>query len=237
MKTLLTLNAILLFFIAAHAQSDSTKTFWIKGQVGVNATGFIKQFVVMNNQALGQTSPFDFNAKAFLGWNRFPSFLIGPRMGFGYRAIHTYSNNEQQNNERSDDNTTRSVRVGLELQQIISKRWVVYYGFDYINAKTEISTVSVSQIFNPVPPFEPVNVRTEIISNSKTTGFGPVLGIQFNVNRHLCLGTETTFYYQQTRGGDKTVSDNPNNNTPETFFDTRTNNIQLPFFINCNIVF
>lgn len=237
MKTLLTVNAILLFFIASHAQTDSSKTFWFKGQVGVNATGFLKQFVVMNNTAVGQTSPFDFNAKAFVGWNRHPNLLLGPRLGFGYRSTHTYSNNEQQNNERSDDALSRSVRVGLELQQIISKRWVVYYGFDYINMRSSTSTVSISQIFNPNPPFDPINVRTEIITTSKTTGFGPVLGVQFNVNRHLCLGTETSFYYQQTRGGDKTISDNPNNTTPETFTDSRSNSIQLPFFINCNIVF
>lgn len=237
MKTLLTFNALFLFFLVSHAQTDSSKTFYVKGQIGVNATGFLKQFVVLNNATVGQTSPYDFNAKAFIGWNRYPHLLLGPRVGFGYRSTHDYSNNEQQNNERSDDFSSRSLRVGLELQQIISKRWVVYYGFDYINGRSESSTVSVSQVFNPNPPFDPLNVRTQILSNSKTTGFGPVLGIQFNINRHLCLGTETSFYYQQTRGGDKTISDNPNNTTPETFNDSRTNSIQLPFFINCNIVF
>lgn len=215
----------------------NNKTLRFKGQIGINATDFIKQFIVLNNAAVTAASPYDFNAKAFIGWSRFPSLLIGPRIGFGYRFSHQYSNNEQQNNERSTDSKSRSARVGLELQQAVSKRWVVYYGIDYINSSSSTSTVTVSSVFNPNPPFGQMAVRTDVTTNNKTTGFGPVLGIQFNLNKHICLGTEASFYYQQSKGGDKIESSNPNNTIPETFNDATNTAIRPPFFINCNIVF
>jgi hypothetical protein len=116
MKNSLCILSFLICSIAASAQSNepetnTDKTIRFKGQIGINATEFIKQFVVLNNATVTTVSPYDFNAKGFIGWNRFPSLLIGPRIGFGYRSNHQYSNTEQQNNERSTDTKSRAARV------------------------------------------------------------------------------------------------------------------------------
>jgi hypothetical protein len=241
MKKFVILLSLVSSLTGAKAQNDSLfreRSFRFQGQVGINATEFIKQFLVLNNSPVSQVSPFAFNAKFLTGWEVFPSLLIGPRVGVGYSQTHEYSNTDQQDNERSSDDKSRSARFGIELQQQIAKRWIVYYGVDYVNATTTNSTVTTSNGFNPTPPFEPIKIRTEIIDNSKTTGFGPVLGVQFNINRWICLGTETSFYTLTSKGGTKTISTNPNNNnTPETFTDSKSTQFQLPFFINCNIVF
>ncbi len=239
MKNLLTLFAFMAFFLSVSAQPDTLfrdKRLRFQGQIGFDASGFLKQFVVLNSTT-APTSPINFNAKFLTGWNRFPSLLIGPRLGFGYSNTHSYSNNENQNNERSDDSKSRTARIGLEVQQLISKRWIVYYGVDYINGTSSTSTVSTSSIFNPNPPPSILNVRTEITTNEKTFGYGPVLGLQFNINKWMCLGTETAFYSTQTKGGSKTTSSNPNNTVPETFTDSKTTQFTLPFFVNLNIVF
>ncbi len=239
MKKILSLSALLCLFIGVSAQPDSLfhgNTLRFQGQIGFDASSFLKQFVVLNSTT-APVSPFSFNGKFLTGWNQFPSLLIGPRVGFGYSTTHNYSNTEQQNNERSDDSKTRSARVGLEVQQLISKRWIVYYGLDYINETSSTSTVSTSPSFNPNPPFEPITVRTEIASNEKTFGYGPVLGLQFNINKWICLGTETAFYTTQTKGGSKTTSSNPNNTVPETFTDSKSTQFILPFFVNLNVVF
>lgn len=239
MKKTITLSLMLCASLFLTAQNDSlfkSRTFRVQGQIGVNITTFVKQFLVLNNTAVTQTSPFDVNGKLLVGIKYAPSLMIGPRVGFGYSTSHNYSNNDLQNNERSSDNNSRSVRLGLELQQRLSKRWVLYYGADYINSTSSTSTVTTSIISTNTPPFTS-SVRTEIQSSGKSTGGGPILGVQFNLNRWVCLGTETSFYYIQSKGGSKTSSSNPNNTIPETFTDSKSTQFLLPFFINCNIVF
>jgi opacity protein-like surface antigen len=241
MKKTLLLAALLnicLLNVRAQTESEEPDHFLrFKGQLGFDATGFLKQFVVLNNNATPVTNPFAYNAKFLIGFNPYPKLSIGPRIGFGYVTSHEYSNNENQSNERSDDSKDRSTRIGLELQQLVSKRWTVYYGFDYINNVSSSSTVTTSMVFNPNPPFGTTNARTESITSNKSFGYGPILGIQFNINKWMCLGTETAFYSVQSKGGTKVTSTNPNNTTPETFTDAKNTQMILPFFINFNIVF
>lgn len=239
MKKILSLSFMLCACLFLSAQTDSLfkgRTVRFQGQIGINATNFIKQFIVLNNSTQSQLSPFDVNGKFLVGLKYTPSLLIGPRVGFGYSTNHNYSNNEQQNNERSTDNNSRSLRIGLELQQRISKRWTIYYGIDYINNKSSASTITTTSSTTGFPAVT-TTTRTQIASASKSTGGGPILGFQFHLNRWVCLGTETSFYYTQTISGQKISSSNPNNTVPETFADARTTQIILPFFINCNIVF
>lgn len=235
MKKLLLLTAFWLTVAFAHAQTETEdvfkgKSIRFQGQIGFDASSFLKQFVVPNDAAVNQVNPFTFNGKFLMGFSAFPALLIGPRLGLGYATSHEYSNNSDQNNERSDDSKIRSARIGLELQHLISKHWIVYYGLDYLNETATFSTVTTSQF--PTP-----NTRTEIISNNKTFGFGPVVGVQFNINKWICLSTEMAFYSVQTKGGSKLISSNPNNKTPETFTDSKTTQIVPPFFVNFNIVF
>lgn len=239
MKKTLSLTCMLCACLFLSAQTDSLfngKTVRFQGQIGINATSFLKQFLVFNSLAIPQTSPFDVNGKFLVGLKYSPSLLIGPRIGFGYTDTHSFQDNEQQTNERSSDDKSRAVRIGLELQHIISKRWIVYYGIDYINTTASTSTISTFTSSNGFPPVATIT-RTEIVSNNKTTGGGPILGVQFNLNRWVCLGTETSFYYTQSTAGSKTTSSNPNNTSPEIFANARSTSIMLPFFINCNIVF
>lgn len=234
MKKLLALTAFCISLYTVHAQSADVfgdKQVRFQGQVGFDATAFLKQFVVLNNTAPTAVSPFNFNAKFLTGLRSHPALLLGPRVGVGYAYTHNYSNNEDQNNERSDDSKTKGVRFGIELQQILSHRWVLYYGLDYINQNSDESTVTTSTIFGGQ------SVRTEIVSKDKTTGYGPVMGVQFNINKWICLSTEAAFYSLQSKGGTKIISSNQNANNPETFSDSKNTQFVLPFFVNFNIVF
>lgn len=235
MKKLLSLTALCLCLWHVQAQTADTfgdKSFRFQGQIGFDATAFLKQFVVLNNTAPTGVSPFNFNAKFLMGIKTHPKLLFGPRLGFGYTNIHNYSNNETQSNERSDDTKQKAIRIGFELQQILSHRWVLYYGLDYINQNTVLSTVTTSS-----GGFGGQSIRSEITTRDKGTGYGPVLGVQFNINKWLCLGTETAFYTIQSKGGTKITSSNTNNTIPETFTDSKSAQFVLPFFVNFNIVF
>jgi hypothetical protein len=233
MKTILTLLTlgITSWYVQAQSVEDfGDKNIRFQGQIGFDATTFLKQFVVLNNTAPATVSPFNFNGKFLMGKRSHPALLFGPRVGVGYASTHEYSNNEDQSNERSDDSKTKALRVGLELQHRLSWRWSLYYGIDYLNQNSNQATVTTSSGF-------PGSVRTEIVTNDKTTGFGPIMGVQFNINKWMCLGTEMAFYSLNSKGGTKITSSNPNNTTPETFTDSKNTQIVLPFFVNFNIVF
>jgi hypothetical protein len=230
-------TAVLLFLCFSclvFSQTDSSfrdKKTRFHFQAGINATEFLKQFVVFNNNTLPTTSPFDFNLKALAGFSSTPSLLVGPRFGYGYRNTHTYTNNSQQDNERSDDDRSRSLRIGLELQHIVSRRLVLLFGIDYINSISRQSTVTSF----PNPPFG--TGRSEIVTSNKSFGYGPVIGVQFNINRRINLNTEASFYMLESRGGTRSTSSNPNNVVNEVFTDSRSESITLPLFINCNFMF
>lgn len=240
MKKLLITSCFLLAGFIAFSQTDTLfrkRSFRIQGQVGINATTFIKNFLVLNSNIIQQVSPYAVNAKALVGFRFAPSFLIGPRFGMGYVENVSSSNNEAQDNERGDKARSRNYRGGLEVQQIISKRFTLIYGADYLYGTNLISTVTTSLRASPNPPFTPIPTRTENLNSSKTTGIGGVIGIQFTVNRHLVLSTEAAFIKEETRGSSETISDNPNNTIRPNFTHNKNTQISLPFFINCNFVF
>jgi hypothetical protein len=235
MKKLLLLSTLCFSLIKMNAQTAEAfgdKSHRFQAQIGFDATSFLKQFVVLNNSSTPQTSPFNFNAKFLAGLRTHPALLIGPRLGIGFASSHNYSNNSDQTSERSDDSKNKSMRIGIELQQLISKHWTVYYGLDYINQTATNTTVTTF-----TSGFNGQNIRTETIANDKRFGYGPVLGVQFNINKWLCLNTEMAFYSLQGKGGVQTTSSNPQNTTPETFTDSKQTQIILPFFVNFNIVF
>lgn len=232
---LLTAFCLMVSVSQAQVQNDPEELFKGKsirfqGQIGFDATNFLKQFVVPNDAATPATSPFNFNGKFLMGFASHPALLFGPRLGVGYVSTHNYSNNADQNNERSDDSKMRAARIGLEVQHLIAKRWALYYGLDYINQTLSFSTVTTSSF--PTP-----GTRTEVVSSDKSFGYGPIMGVQFNINKWICIGTETAFYSIQSKGGTKITSSNTNNTTPETFTDSKSTQIILPFFVNFNIVF
>jgi hypothetical protein len=238
------LKLITLCFIAFNfvvvAQPDTlyqNKSFRIQGQVGINATDFIKNFIVLNSSTVNNVSPYAVNAKVLSGFRFAPAFLIGPRFGMGYVDDVSSSNNEAQDNERSDNLRQRNFRGGLEIQQLISKRFTLLYGVDYVYGTVFQSTVSTFLQPSPTFPFEPTKIRSESTVESKTTGGGLVLGVQFAINRYLVLSTETAFLRQETRSSNQTVSDNPNNTIRPIYGYAKNTRIALPFFINCNFVF
>lgn len=229
--------SLLLFFLTgslAYAQPDTlfrNRTMRFQVQAGINATEFIKQFVVFNSNTLPSLSPYDFNLKLMTGIRQAPRLLAGPRLGYGYRNTYTHSNNDRQDNERSDEDHSRSLRAGIELQHIIGRRLVLFYGIDYINNRSEQITVTSF----PLPAGG--TGRSEIITSNRTYGYGPLIGVQFNINRWINLHTETSFYLLESRGGTRSFSSNPNNFTSETFTRSRSRSITLPLFINCNLMF
>jgi hypothetical protein len=185
---LLILLPILVSAQLNDSSSQNIKRF--QHQVGINATSFLLQFLSFNNSNIN--NPQQFFTPASVDYKFFKNkpggnSRIGGRFGLGF----TQSN--QSENPSSDFTTKQKVsnlsaRAGVEIQQKIITRWTVYYGLDLIyqtNDREVSTTFSNGQEF----------FSTTTMENNTGSGAGPVLGVQFNINKKLSLSTETALYY------------------------------------------
>ncbi len=116
-------------------------------------------------------------------------------------------------------------RVGVEFQYILTKRWNLYAGLDYIYGKTVVNSSSTFTNFNNQVFF------SETKDYRERTGFGPVVGIQFNISERLALGTELSMYtITETMTRRSTNSSSPNSD--QVMYSSSKNTlVQVPSFI------
>jgi hypothetical protein len=217
----------LCFFIPAlvHAQTDNT-TRKFQYQAGFDATNFIKQFISMNDIFTGTQNPYAFSAKA-LKYCSDRTVLNGIRLGFGYQSS-SQVNNPDSSMESSFSFNTTSARLGYERQYLISKNWLFYLGADLMYASSANKT---EQHFQQVPGGDIFKITSA--GKSASFGAGPVLGMQFDINKRLCLSTEASFTVQKSTARFKTESTAPNAvNNPESKSIFHSTSFILPSFIN-----
>lgn len=242
MKQILSFIILISLNSAISAQNDSLfkgNNVRFEGQVGLNMTGFIKSFIVLNTTAIPaqQLRPADFNAKLLLGIKTLPKFLYGIRFGTSYQTNESGSADEGGNTSRTDKDQIRNYRIGLEVQRSLSKRISIYAGLDYIHNMSNQKTVTTFLGNSPTPPFNPIKITTTTEQKDKITGFGPVFGLQFHLHKNLLLGTEASLYKTDGKGGTQTRSDNPNSVPQINYTSSKSNSIVLPLFVNLNFVF
>ncbi len=241
-----TATFILLFIIGSlDLCSQTTKPdsgFQVQNQVGIDATNFIKTFISLSTTAPAVTENvpvFMLNYKCL-----FSNFILPSNVKYGLRIGANYTNTKKDvSTETTFDNSTSTNlawRAGIELQQQINKHWIFYYGIDYLNAhitderKTKINEFSSSN---------PVYVTSSTTNSTKLNGFGPIIGIQFNLNKYLCLSTETSLYFISGSSTQETtqVSSDPSRisvtNQPPSETTIKQSTIALPAFINFSFMF
>ena len=225
---------ILLFSSSVFAQSNEPLTISKKPyqiQAGINVIAFVRQFVnfsgANNNLA---TSPYSINVKAFKQLAQ-KDALIGIRLGSGY--VNTNSSTENPTNSNSNFIETLDLRVGIEYQKMITKKWIGYVGFDYISQKG--TNNSVSRFINTGG-----NPTENVTSNNRTTlmdGAGFVFGMQFNFSKRIALATEATYYYSDNWSKTTNFSTNGNNNQPPSITKLTNTSLILPNLLNFTVLF
>ncbi len=227
--------------LAAVAQNDkldtekSGKNF--EYQIGINATSFIKSFIVLNNNSIasnGNVPQFALNYKMLYNKQQ-----LSENLRYGLRLGGTYTSSENGTASDGNVNNTKALtfaaRVGIELQQKVSKRLVVYYGIDYLMNSSNQENVSSFQVFTNV--FQ----TTTTTQTNSAKGLGPIVGFQFNINKYMNVSTEASLYFINGQGESKSVSTRtdgqPINNQSPTASSLTQSTIALPNFINFNIVF
>lgn len=178
---------IVLFFLSftdAFSQKLETELDWDQNrhhEIGVDATGFIKQFTNLNG---------DFFSANFIPIYQF-TYRYKTRFGNLRFAIGgNYSEQEFQNLFIGDStirkrmNNFISGRIGWEFKNEISKRWQVFYGVDFRPSFSYAREDALQYNFDYVIGQE---------SKSKIMGFAPLLGFRFRLLPRLSLMTEASF--------------------------------------------
>ncbi len=222
------LSSCLLFAQTAEPLEISDKPYQI--QAGINVVTFVRQFVNFSGNTNNlPPNPYALNIKVFKQLAN-KSSLIGLRFGSGY--VNANSESATVSNSSSNIIETLDLRVGIEYQSMITKKWVAYVGFDYISQKG---------INNSLSKFTNQGSPTEIVtSNDRTTvmdGAGFVFGMQFNINKRIALSTEATYYYSDSWSKTTTFSSNNQNNQPPFIGKNKSTNLILPNLLNFIVVF
>ena len=170
MKRIFVFISLVYIVINAGAQNpDSVKIY--KNEIGIDATYFIKNI-------------FDFGSNNFprdiyfLSYKRFFN-----KFAFRFGFDISYSNSKYDHNNYTENHNSFALRTryGLEHRCNFSEKWTFYYGADFIfhyyNSKSHSS-------------------NTTVTSKSKGLefGFGPIIGIEFSINKRLSLSTEGSIY-------------------------------------------
>lgn len=212
------------------AQTDEAPARRMQNQVGFDATAFIKQFIVFNNFQILNTNPYAFNYKA-LWYGQKGMTYMGARAGVGLQNSSS-SSNPDENTHRTTSSSHISARVGFERQHVITKSWYLYYGLDVMYSKLYDKSETVFKSH----PSAPNGFKTYSRGLQESKGAGPIMGIQFNINRRLCLSTEASFFLTETTAKFKSESTFPGaQNQPEDVTKIESLGFILPTFINFNI--
>lgn len=225
LKCLLTYCILALFFsnIANGEELDSTqsKKKLFEHQIGIDATIFIQNFTFNGGGFIG--SPYTLNYKLLYNFKKGFIQSAGLRAGFGYFRQESSSENIIQGNSSSNKNIRWDYRFGLEAQKRISKHWVVYLGFDYV---IEEEDNGFRNTFKSGNNFFTTESNTKI----KSEGFGPVVGMQFNFNKYISLGTEMSMYGM--KGNTESITQSGTNIPQITKGSFNTTQLIPPAFIN-----
>ena len=148
-----------------------------RNEITINATFFIKEFLSFDSEIINPVSPFLITYKHIKNFNAF-------RFGIGWNIEKSSEEQAFGGGELEDKTNEVELRLGYERQVPLAKRWMVYLGLDGTYGKFKDVTTFDSG-------FDVVTTTTD----QNSYGGGPVLGIQFFINKRMSLSTEGAMYY------------------------------------------
>ncbi len=190
---------ITLLFCFSHlsvAQTDEEENERFH-EIGINVTTFINEFISLNNND-ADLGDYMMTYKYHMGRNAI-------RFGLGGRFSQI--DEPVGGGNRVTKENKFDVRLGYEWNQSISKKWSFYYGLDIVGGNSSSVTVATNS--------------DEITTTEKFTYFGggPMMGIQFFINSHISLSTESSLYYryeQETSKVDFSIDTGSNSDVTST---------------------
>ena len=196
-RILLSLSALLLFAFAQAQDTtrhnggkpmwemDNTKTHH---ELGINVSGFIKTFITPAN-----STPLSATANNYLLSYK-TIFKNGAAIRFGWGGNYSNKNQTEDNftGTLNVRNNQMNTRLGFEWQFKLTRRWNFYTGLDYIMSSGKERSET------------PIDNINKAITESRFSGIGggPVVGIQFRLNKRVSLLAEGALYAMSTKTTD-----------------------------------
>jgi hypothetical protein len=151
-------------------------------ELGVNVSGAVQAFVRNNTDSI-VSDPYALSLK-------FVTHKFGIRLGAGYSLKSSKYITLLQ--ARVEELARLDLRAGFDYQRPINEHWRIYYGADVL-----FGTVKGGDQYSEGKDVIKVDI------DEKMFGAGPILGIQYHVNRHISFQTEAAFYYMQINSNKK----------------------------------
>lgn len=182
-KTILIIVIAVFTYLGSIAQdSTNLKNNDQLNEIGIDITGFIKQFVISTDQNNYYT----------------PIYLVNYRRLFKAGNIRFAIGGDYNNSDTKDINEEDKLKyksysiaalVGWEFEEKLSKRWKIFYGLDF---RTFIFYEKDDVLYNE-PEYTVAQER-----KNRSFGLAPLLGIKFQITNRIALLTETSFgfYFQ-----------------------------------------
>jgi Outer membrane protein beta-barrel domain len=156
-------------------ENDNRKTYV---ELGVNVTGAIASAGFRQADSLQNSDPFFLHLKLV-------SHRFGVRLGAGTSTLSKKKISEIDS--RIQSVTASDFRLGLDYQIPIDNRWRIYAGFDLISGYKKGQN-----------DYSNAGGITKIRYTEKSIGGGPLLGLQFHLNKRISLQTEAALYLVNT---------------------------------------
>lgn len=187
------------------SSDQSAKRFPISHQIGISGTSLLKQFISLGDSSIAQ-SPYILTYK----------FCVGPfalRTGFGGGLNSAVGREEGYADSETEEERFADIRVGLEYQANMGQKWQGSFGVDAVwfgHERSQVSDTGFDVVSN--------------ITQTKGTGFGPIIGLRYLINSRFSLYTEGAFYYTSS----DQVQSRLFSNFPQ--FDDQLNDIAIKDF-------
>jgi hypothetical protein len=171
---------IVLVSTSVFAQTENVeevKKTKFSHEIGFNSMALVKQIFNFSNTTTNAESPY----------------LAMYKLGFGKNFIRTsvggnYNSKKDQVEGFLDSKTTTKsdvfARFGFERQTQLKSKIRMSFGIDAVYEYHDNAVIIDSGLDQAIT-----------IDKENIMGVGPVMGIHFQLNKHLSLYTETAFYY------------------------------------------
>jgi hypothetical protein len=199
-------------FIAATLSAGVPDSTAYRNEIGINATGFIQQFVAFGNVKTLDQQPYDIFYKY-----HFKKRNLAFRSGFGLEMKTSYTSEVNRYYQRYD------LRLGVEKSANLVKKFYGYYGLDLIGSYS----------------YAKVNNNIQLTGTSTTEngyGLGGVLGLEYRLNQRISFAVESSARYVYLISVDKFETEFP---PLSSSIPTTNNSLELlkPIYIFVSIKF
>lgn len=165
----------------SFAQDTTGRSNIYHNELGIDATGFVKQFVSFGYSEY----PSDYNPTYYITYRRhLKCGNIRFAIGGDFENEDISPGFSADSNKYYKKYYSYDTRLGWEFSNGLSKRWQVFYGLDFRPGYTYSKNDA---------PYWNGGYANGSESKTQTYAFAPLLGFRFKINDRLSLTTETSF--------------------------------------------